>query len=57
MSYLNCQSQGNSVKDTTRCQMLGNYLMINYMHNWYNSDSVKATDAEVKGRESMDASD
>ncbi|MEZ7499219.1 peptidylprolyl isomerase [Flavobacterium sp. Arc3] len=48
-SYLELSSQGNSVKDITRCQMLGKLLEDKLYAHQAIQDSVKVTDAEVKG--------
>jgi peptidyl-prolyl cis-trans isomerase SurA len=47
-SYLELSSQGNSVKDITRCQMLGKLLEDKLYAHQAIQDSVKVTDAEVK---------
>ncbi|WP_091084289.1 peptidylprolyl isomerase [Flavobacterium gillisiae] len=48
-SYLELSSQGNSIKDITRCQMLGKLLEDKLYAHQAIQDSVKVTDAEVKG--------
>jgi peptidyl-prolyl cis-trans isomerase SurA len=48
-SYLEISSQGGSVKDITRCQMLGKLLEDKLYAHQAIQDSVKVTDAEVKG--------
>jgi peptidyl-prolyl cis-trans isomerase SurA len=47
--YLEITSQGGSVKDITRCQMLGKLLEDKLYAHQAVQDSVKVTDAEVKG--------
>ena len=47
-SYLEISSQGGSVKDITRCQMLGKLLEDKLYAHQAVQDSVKVTDAEVK---------
>lgn len=47
-SYLELSSQGNSIKDITRCQMLGKLLEDKLYAHQAVQDSVKVTDAEVK---------
>lgn len=47
--YLEISSQGGSVKDITRCQMLGKLLEDKLYAHQAIQDSVKVTDAEVKG--------
>ncbi|CAM2773456.1 periplasmic chaperone for outer membrane proteins SurA [Flavobacterium frigoris] len=47
-SYLELSSQGNSIKDITRCQMLGKLLEDKLYAHQAIQDSVKVTDAEVK---------
>jgi peptidyl-prolyl cis-trans isomerase SurA len=47
-SYLEISSQGGSVKDITRCQMLGKLLEDKLYAHQAIQDSVKVTDAEVK---------
>ncbi|KDN54931.1 peptidylprolyl isomerase [Flavobacterium seoulense] len=48
-AYLEISSQGGSVKDITRCQMLGKLLEDKLYAHQAIQDSVKVTDAEVKG--------
>lgn len=48
-SFLELSSQGNSVKDITRCQMLGKLLEDKLYAHQAVQDSIKVTDAEVKG--------
>ncbi|MFT7335003.1 MAG: peptidyl-prolyl cis-trans isomerase SurA [Porticoccaceae bacterium] len=48
-SYLEISSQGGSIKDITRCQMLGKLLEDKLYAHQAIQDSVKVTDAEVKG--------
>ena len=48
-SYLEISSQGGSVKDISRCQMLGKLLEDKLYAHQAIQDSVKVTDAEVKG--------
>ena len=47
-SYLEISSQGNSIKDITRCQMLGKLLEDKLYAHQAIQDSLKVTDAEVK---------
>jgi peptidyl-prolyl cis-trans isomerase SurA len=47
-SYLEISSQGNSVKDITRCQMLGKLLEDKLYAHQAIQDSLKVTDSEVK---------
>lgn len=47
-SYLEISSQGGSVKDITRCQMLGKLMEDKLYAHQAIQDSVKVTDAEVK---------
>lgn len=47
-SYLEISSQGGSVKDISRCQMLGKLLEDKLYAHQAVQDSVKVTDAEVK---------
>jgi peptidyl-prolyl cis-trans isomerase SurA len=47
-SYLEIASQGGSVKDITRCQMLGKLLEDKLYAHQAIQDSLKVTDAEVK---------
>jgi peptidyl-prolyl cis-trans isomerase SurA len=47
-SYLEISSQGGSIKDITRCQMLGKLLEDKLYAHQAIQDSVKVTDAEVK---------
>ena len=47
-TYLELSSQGNSIKDITRCQMLGKLLEDKLYAHQAIQDSVKVTDAEVK---------
>jgi peptidyl-prolyl cis-trans isomerase SurA len=46
---LEFSSQGGSIKDITRCQMLGKLLEDKLYAHQAIQDSVKVTDAEVKG--------
>ena len=48
-SFLELSSQGASVKDITRCQMLGKLLEDKLYAHQAVQDSIKVTDAEVKG--------
>ncbi|MFV5691340.1 peptidylprolyl isomerase [Flavobacterium sp. LT1R49] len=48
-SYLEISSQGGSVKDITRCQMLGKLLEDKLYAHQAIQDSVKVSDSEVKG--------
>jgi peptidyl-prolyl cis-trans isomerase SurA len=48
-SYLEISSQGGSVKDITRCQMLGKLMEDKLYAHQAVQDSVKVTDSEVKG--------
>jgi peptidyl-prolyl cis-trans isomerase SurA len=48
-SYLEIASNGGSVKDITRCQMLGKLLEDKLYAHQAVQDSIKVTDAEVKG--------
>ena len=48
-AYLEISSQGGNVKDITRCQMLGKLLEDKLYAHQAVQDSVKVTDAEVKG--------
>jgi peptidyl-prolyl cis-trans isomerase SurA len=47
-SYLEISSQGGSVKDITRCQMLGKLLEDKLYAHQAIQDSLKVTDSEVK---------
>lgn len=47
-SYMEIASQGGSVKDITRCQMLGKLLEDKLYAHQAVQDSLKVTDAEVK---------
>ncbi|GIZ08814.1 peptidylprolyl isomerase [Flavobacterium sp. UMI-01] len=47
--FLELSSQGNSIKDITRCQMLGKLLEDKLYAHQAIQDSIKVTDAEVKG--------
>jgi peptidyl-prolyl cis-trans isomerase SurA len=47
-SYLEITSQGGSIKDITRCQILGNILEDKLYAHQAVQDSVKVTDSEVK---------
>ncbi len=47
-AYLEISSQGNSIKDITRCQMLGKLLEDKLYAHQAIQDSLKVTDAEVK---------
>ena len=48
-AYLEISTNGGSVKDITRCQMLGKLLEDKLYAHQAMQDSVKVTDAEVKG--------
>ncbi|WP_394799564.1 peptidylprolyl isomerase [Flavobacterium algicola] len=48
-SFLELSSQGNSTKDITRCQMLGKLMEDKLYAHQAIQDSIKVTDAEVKG--------
>jgi peptidyl-prolyl cis-trans isomerase SurA len=48
-AYLEIATNGGSVKDITRCQMLGKLLEDKLYAHQAVQDSVKVTDAEVKG--------
>jgi peptidyl-prolyl cis-trans isomerase SurA len=48
-SYLEISSQGGSVKDITRCQMLGKLLEDKLYAHQALQDSIKVTDSEIKG--------
>jgi peptidyl-prolyl cis-trans isomerase SurA len=48
-SFLEITSQGGSIKDITRCQMLGKLLEDKLYAHQAIQDSVKVSDAEVKG--------
>ncbi len=48
-SFLELSSQGASVKDITRCQMLGKLMEDKLYAHQAVQDSIKVTDAEVKG--------
>lgn len=48
-SYLEISSQGGSIKDITRCQMLGKLMEDKLYAHQAIQDSIKVTDAEVKG--------
>lgn len=48
-SYLELSSQGNSIKDITRCQMLGKLLEDKLYAHQAVQDSIKVSDSEVKG--------
>lgn len=48
-SYLELSSQGNSVKEITRCQMLGKLLEDKLYAHQAVQDSIKVSDSEVKG--------
>ncbi|MGO4818455.1 peptidylprolyl isomerase [Flavobacterium sp. W22_SRS_FP1] len=48
-SYLEISSQGGSIKDITRCQMLGKLLEDKLYAHQAIQDSIKVTDSEVKG--------
>lgn len=48
-SFLELSSQGASIKDITRCQMLGKLLEDKLYAHQAIQDSIKVTDAEVKG--------
>jgi peptidyl-prolyl cis-trans isomerase SurA len=48
-AYLEISSQGGSVKDITRCQMLGKLMEDKLYAHQAVQDSVKVTDTEVKG--------
>lgn len=47
-SYLEISSQGNSIKDITRCQMLGKLLEDKLYAHQAIQDSLKVTDSDVK---------
>ena len=47
-SYLEISSQGGSIKDITRCQMLGKLMEDKLYAHQAVQDSVKVTDSEVK---------
>ncbi|KIA87579.1 peptidylprolyl isomerase [Flavobacterium sp. AED] len=47
--YLEISSQGGSIKDVTRCQMLGKLLEDKLYAHQAIQDSIKVTDTEVKG--------
>lgn len=47
-SFLEISSQGNSVKDITRCQMLGKLMEDKLYAHQAVQDSLKVTDSEVK---------
>ena len=47
-SYLEISSQGGSIKDITRCQMLGKLMEDKLYAHQAVQDSLKVTDAEVK---------
>ena len=47
-SYLEISSQGNSIKDITRCQILGKIMEDKLYAHQAVIDSVKVTDGEVK---------
>ena len=49
-SFLEITSQGNSVKDITRCQMLGKLLEDRLYAHQAIQDSIVVTDAEVKSK-------
>ena len=49
-SFLEISSQGNSVKDITRCQMLGKLLEDKLYAHQAIQDSIKVTDDEVKAK-------
>ncbi|MFV8370368.1 peptidylprolyl isomerase [Flavobacterium sp. LB2R40] len=48
-SYLEISTQGGSVKDITRCQMLGKLLEDKLYAHQAIQDSIVVTDAEIKG--------
>lgn len=48
-SFLEISSQGGSVKDITRCQMLGKLLEDKLYAHQSIQDSIKVTDSEIKG--------
>ena len=48
-SYLEISSQGGSVKDITRCQMLGKLLEDKLYAHQAIQDSIIVTDSEIKG--------
>jgi peptidyl-prolyl cis-trans isomerase SurA len=48
-SYLEISSQGGSIKDITRCQMLGKLMEDKLYAHHAIQDSIKVTDAEVNG--------
>lgn len=47
-SFIELSSQGNSVKDITRCQMLGKLLEDRLYAHQAVQDSIKVTDAEIR---------
>ncbi|MDD5149715.1 MAG: peptidylprolyl isomerase [Flavobacterium sp.] len=47
-AYMEISSQGNSIKDITRCQMLGKLLEDKLYAHQAIQDSLKVTDAEIK---------
>ncbi|PWA04189.1 peptidylprolyl isomerase [Flavobacterium psychrotolerans] len=49
-SFLEISSQGNSVKDITRCQMLGRLLEDKLYAHQAIQDSIKVTDEEIKSK-------
>lgn len=48
-SYLEISGQGGSIKDITRCQMLGKLMEDKLYAHQAVQDSIKVTDAEVRG--------
>lgn len=48
-SYLEISSQGGSIKDISRCQMLGKLMEDKLYAHQAIQDSIKVTDSEVKG--------
>jgi peptidyl-prolyl cis-trans isomerase SurA len=48
-SFVEIQSQGNSIKDITRCQMLGKLLEDKLYAHQAVQDSIVVTDSEIKG--------
>src|SRR3970040_2555577 len=48
-SYLEISGQGGSVKDITRCQMLGKLMEDKLYAHQAIQDSIKVSDSEIKG--------
>lgn len=48
-NFLELSSQGNSIKDITRCQMIGKLMEDRLYAHHAVQDSLKVTDAEIKG--------